>query len=84
MKDQDREKSRELADLCTVENAVELQVLEGLLSDQGIPCEVMTWNSTVLDGIFEATRGHASVKVYAEDLERAREVLADFKSQDGS
>ena len=81
MNDREREKSRRLVDLCTVENAVELQVLEGLLADQEIPCELMTWHSSPLDGIFEASRGHATVKVYAADLERAKLVLADFKSQ---
>lgn len=84
MTEQEREAGRDLVDLCTVENAVELQVLEGLLADRRIPCELMTWHSTPYDGIFEATRGHATVKVYAEDLERAKLVLADFKNHDGS
>ncbi len=81
MNGQEREKESRLVDLFTVENAVELQVLEGLLADQEIPYELMTWNSSVLDGIFEATRGHATVKVYARDLERANQVLSDFRSQ---
>ncbi len=82
MNDQERKQESKLVDLCTVQNAVELQVLEGLLADREISCELKTWHSSVLDGIFEATRGHATVKVYAEDLERAKQVLADFKSQD--
>ena len=81
MDDQERERERELVDLCTVENAVELQVLEGLLADREIPCEIMTWHSTPYNGIFENSKGHATVKVYAEEIDRAMQVLADFRSQ---
>ncbi len=81
MSDQEREMGSKLVDLCNVGNAVELQVLEGLLADRQIPCELRIWQSSVLDGIFERTRGHATVKVYIEDLGRAKQVLADFQSQ---
>ncbi len=81
MNGQEREMESKLVDLCNVDNAVELQVLEGLLADRQIPCELRLWQSSVLDGLFEVARGHATVKVYAEDLERAKQVLTDFKSQ---
>jgi hypothetical protein len=64
--------------LCTVENSVEAQVLEGLLADAGVPSQLITWHSTPYDGIFESQRGHAEVRVRAEDLEAAQEVLTDF------
>jgi len=68
----------ELVKLCTVETAIAAQVLEGLLEDQGIPSQLLTWHSTPLDGIFQTQKGHAELRVYRRDLERAREVLADF------
>jgi hypothetical protein len=70
----------ELVALCTVETPIEAQVLEGLLGDQGIPNQLVTWHSTPYDGLFESQRGHAELRVYRRDLERAREVLADFES----
>jgi hypothetical protein len=70
----------ELVALCTVESPIEAQVLEGLLGDRGIPNQLVTWHSTPYDGIFESQRGHAEIRVYCRDLERAREVLADFRS----
>lgn len=69
----------ELVKLCTVETAIAAQVLEGLLEDQGIPSQLVTWHSTPLDGIFERQKGHAEIRVYRRDLVRAREVLADFE-----
>ncbi len=77
----DRREHRELVDLCTVNDPVEAQVLEGLLADREIPCEIVTWHSTPLDGIFETQKGHAMVKVFIDHLERAQEVLADFREQ---
>jgi hypothetical protein len=70
----------ELVRLCTVENPVEAQVLEGLLADAEIATQLLTWHSTPYDGIFERQRGHAEIMVRAEDLEAAREVLADFRA----
>ena len=75
---------RKLVDLCTVDNAVEAQVLEGLLADRGIGSALMTWHSTPYDGIFENQKGHAVVRVYNEDLAAAEEVLADVREQAGS
>lgn len=69
----------ELLPLCTVETAIAAQVLEGLLEDQGIPSQLITWHSTPLDGIFESQKGYAEIRVYRRDLARAREVLADFE-----
>ena len=73
----------ELVALCTVESPIDAQVLEGLLGDQNIPNQLVTWHSTPYDGIFESQRGHAEIRVYRRDLERAREVLADFESGAG-
>lgn len=70
----------ELVKLCTVENPVEAQVLEGLLADAEIPSQLITWHSTPYDGIFESQRGHAEIRVRAEDLEAARDVFADFRA----
>ncbi|TFG87534.1 MAG: hypothetical protein E4H17_03300 [Gemmatimonadales bacterium] len=70
----------ELVALCTVETPIEAQVLAGLLGDQGIANQLVTWHSTPYDGIFESQRGHAELRVYRRDLESAREVLADFQS----
>ena len=71
---------RKLVNLCTVENSIEASVLEGLLDDCDIPAVLETWESKAYDGIFVAQKGHARMKVFEEDLERAREVLADFRS----
>ena len=73
--------NRELVDLCTVNDPVEAQVLEGLLADREIPCEILTWHSTPYDGIFESQKGHAKVKVFIDHLERAQQVLADLREQ---
>lgn len=81
MTENEERRDNELVKLCTVENAVEAQVLEGLLRDRGIACELFTWHSIAYDGIFEQQKGHADMKVRAEDLERAREVHADFLAQ---
>ena len=81
MSQDERHEHRELVDLCTVNDPVEAQVLEGLLADREIPCEVVSWHSTPYDGIFESQKGHARMKVFADDLEKAREVLADFREQ---
>ncbi|MCB1161170.1 MAG: DUF2007 domain-containing protein [Candidatus Krumholzibacteriia bacterium] len=70
----------ELVKLCTVENPVEAQVLEGLLADAGIPSQLITWHSTPYDGIFESQRGHAEMRVRAVDLDAAQEVLEDFRA----
>ena len=80
MENDPAEADLELVALCTVETPIEAQVLDGLLGDQGIPNQVVTWHSTPYDGIFESQRGHAELRVYRRDLERAREVLADFQS----
>jgi hypothetical protein len=70
---------RDTAKLASVSNPVEAQVLESLLADEGIPCEVRTWHSHAYDGIFEPQRGYAELRVFKDDLERARVVLADFQ-----
>ena len=70
----------ELVKLCTVENPVEAQVLEGLLADAGIPSQLITWHSTPYDGIFESQHGHAEMRVRAVDLDAAQEVLEDFRA----
>ncbi len=71
---------RELVTLCTVENSVEATVLQGLLDDRDIPAVLETWESKAYNGIFVQQKGHARMKVFAEDLESAREVLADFRT----
>jgi hypothetical protein len=80
MHDEDEADQLELVALCTVGSPIEAQVLEGLLGDQEIPSQLVTWHSTPYDGIFESQRGHAELRVYRRDLERARDVLADFRS----
>lgn len=69
----------ELVKLGTVETAIAAQVIEGLLTDQEIPSQLVTWHSTALDGIFESQKGYAEIRVHRRDLARAREVLADFE-----
>ncbi len=71
--------TRDLTRLTNLENAVEAQLLQALLEDQGIRCIVEGWHSTPFDGIFEGKKGFGILKVFTGDLERAQAVLEDFR-----
>jgi hypothetical protein len=70
---------RKLVELVTLENPIEATALTALLQDRGIASNIDSWHSSPFDGLFEAQKGHAKLLVFEEDLERARQVLEDFK-----
>ena len=61
--------------LCSVENEIEAQLIEGALSEQGIACMVDRSHDTAYDGLFIPAKGWARVLVLEGELEEARRVV---------
>ncbi len=73
---------RKLVKLTSVDDAIQAQVLEGLLKDQGIDCVLDIFDSAAYSKVFTIQKGHARIMVFKEDLDGAREVLRDFRESD--
>ena len=80
----DESKMREGSDLVTVKKV--LDEMEGIrlkafLENGGIECQLFSFHDSMLDGISQSWReGYwGEIRVFEEDLERAKEILADME-----
>jgi hypothetical protein len=61
----------------TLQSVFEGQRAESILGEAGIPCQVVSYRDTALDGLFQFTRGWGEVRVPEAEVGRAEQLLAE-------
>ncbi|MCP4545909.1 MAG: hypothetical protein GY835_05510 [bacterium] len=79
MSDQELD-TRDLVKLTTLDNAIQAQVLGGLLTERGIRFVLDRWESMPYSDIFANQKGYARMMVFKADLAAAKTSLTDLKS----
>ena len=67
------------AELCRVEYQAEARGIESFLYSQGIECIVVAYQDTAIPGVSDQNKPWGSIRVREQDLERARELLEEWR-----
>ena len=62
------------------ENEAEALALQGVLAEHGIAAQIHSYHDTAYDGIFQSQKGWGALLVPAADLERAREIISQWRA----
>ena len=69
-----------MEDLVQPTDDAEALAIEALLEEHGIPTQVISFHDTAYDGLFQMQRGWGVIRVPGEHLERARELVGEWKN----
>lgn len=61
-------------------NEIEANLLDALLTEEGVPHIMRSYYDTAYDGIFQAHKGWGCVQAAEEYASQIRELLADIRS----
>ena len=67
------------AKVAVLENAIEAQVLDSILSEQSIPHMMRSYHDTALDGLFQAQKGWGYVAAPKSYHDEINEILNDVR-----
>lgn len=75
---------RNMVKLHILDNQIEAQVLEGLLTERGIRYALELFSSHAYSEVFSNLKGYARVMVFKDDLAEAKLALADLANMEDS
>jgi len=64
-----------------LENAIEAQLMESILIEQGIPHRIRSYYDTAYDGLFQVQKGWGEIQAPASFKETIREILVDVRAE---
>ncbi|MBW1778597.1 MAG: hypothetical protein JRI76_10155 [Deltaproteobacteria bacterium] len=64
-----------------LENAIEAQLVESILTEQGIPHRIRSYYDTAYDGLFQVQKGWGEIHAPASFKETIREILVDVRAE---
>jgi hypothetical protein len=67
--------------IATLDNEVQAEALDTMLSGQGIPHVMVCYHDTALDGLFQGSRGWGHVEAPEAFREQILTILADLKTK---
>ena len=67
--------------LCVFDSTFEGEAIRDALEKEGIHVSVGTFDDSAYDGVFIPQRGAGQILVFEKELEKARAVLAEWKSR---
>jgi hypothetical protein len=70
----------EFKKIAVLENMVEAQVLDSMLSEQEIPHLMKTYHDSAYDGVFQMSRGWGHVEAPEEHGEEILAILQDLRN----
>jgi hypothetical protein len=70
----------EFKKIAVLENMVEAQVLDSMLSEQEIPHLMRTYHDSAYDGVFQMSKGWGHVEALEEHSEEILAILQDLRN----
>ncbi len=64
-----------------LENAIEAQLVESILTEQGIPHRIRSYYDTAYDGLFQVQKGWGEIQAPESFTETIKEILADVRAE---
>jgi hypothetical protein len=64
----------------TIENIIESQILEAVLTERGMPHQIRSYHDTAYDGLFQMQKGWGEVRTPAACREEVIEILGDIRA----
>ena len=74
----DRESFEKIA---VIDNEVQAELLDSLLTEQGIPHLMRSYHDAALDGLFQATKGWGHVEAHRENRNEVLAVVEELKKK---
>ena len=70
--------------VAVLDNEVQAELMDGVLSDRNIPHIMQTYHDSALDGLFQAGKGWGVILAHASSREEILAALADVRRQSQS
>ncbi len=77
----DNEPRENFEKIAVIDNEVQAELVDAMLTEQGIPHLMRSYHDAALDGIFQATRGWGHVEAAREDREEILAVVEELKKK---
>ncbi len=76
----DQDDAGEWEKLAVIENPFEAQILESILTEEGIDYRIRSYHDTAYDGLFQMHKGWGEVRGPGPEADRIREILDDIRT----
>lgn len=73
----------DLIKIVVLDNDIEAQLMDSVLTERGIPHMMRSYHDTAYDGLFQTQKGWGHVSAPASCGEEIREILRDMRSGQG-
>ena len=70
----------DLIKIAVLDNEIEAQLMDSVLTERGIPHLMQTYHDTAYDGLFQTQKGWGHISAPASYQEEIREILRDMRS----
>ena len=78
------EETERFEKIAVLDNEVQAELMDGVLSDRNIPHIMQTYHDSALDGLFQAGKGWGVILAHASSREEILAALADVRRQSQS
>jgi len=65
---------------CLLDNEIEAQLMDGILTERGIPHYMKSYHSDAYDGLFQMVKGWGAIHAPKEYQEEIQEILLDVQN----
>jgi hypothetical protein len=73
----------ELFKIAILDNEIEAQLMDSVLTERGIPHEMRSYHDTAYDGLFQTQKGWGYIGAPLAYREQVLEILDDLRNQAG-
>ena len=72
---------QDFVDVAVLENIIEAQVIESILTEQNIPHRIRSYHDTAYDGLFQVQKGWGQLYAPHTYKQEILDILNDIRSQ---